>query len=245
MDKFKLIDIFADTAEHSKDMLISTTSKYTFRDIIKVEKPTDFFDNISVINSDSVSALVEYSKKGKTCVLNMASYKHPGGGVERGARAQEECLFRCSNLYHVISKNFYPLIENQCLYTSDAVFFKDVNYNYMDSIVADVVTIAALNLNTEHYAYGNNVDEEYYEKTTKNKIILMLSLAIKNKIDNIILGAWGCGVFKNDPEKMSNYFYDILLREGYANYFSNVVFAIINDHNSVANNYIIFKNKFE
>ena len=245
MDKFNLTDVFVDTAEHSKDMLISTTSKYTFRDIKKAKTPTDFFDNISVINSDSVSTLVDYSKKGKTCVLNMGSNKHPGGGVERGAKAQEECLFRCSNLYHVISRNFYPLIENQCLYTKDAIFFKDFNYGYMDSVISDVVTIAAINLNTDHYIHGSNIDENYYEKTTMNKIRLMLSLAIENKVDNIILSSFGCGVFKNNPENISDFFYDILIYEGYANYFDNVVFAIINDHNSVNDNYNIFKNKFE
>ena len=245
MDNIDLINVFADTVEYSKNMLISTTSKHTFREIKKVRKPTDFFDNVSVIKIDCVSALVEYSKKGKTCVLNMASYKRPGGGVENGAKAQEESLFRCSNLYHVINQNLYPLIENQCLYTKDAIFFKDFNYGYMDSVISDVVTIAAINLNTDHYIHGSNIDENYYEKTTKNKIRLMLSLAIENKVDNIILSSFGCGVFKNNPEKISDFFYDILIYEGYANYFDNVVFAIINDHNSVNDNYNIFKNKFE
>jgi len=91
----------------------------------------------------SVSAGVEWSKKGRTCILNMASYKRPGGGVERGARSQEECLFRCSNLFHVISKDFYPLKE-EALYTKDAVFIKDKNYNLMEPVTLDVITIAAM-----------------------------------------------------------------------------------------------------
>jgi uncharacterized protein (TIGR02452 family) len=162
----------------------------------------------------------------------MASYKRPGGGVINGARAQEECLFRCSNLGHVIPNDFYPLQDNELLWTKDAVFFKDFNYGYMQDVHVDVVTIAAINLNDQKV---NN-----YEELTKNKIRLMLSMAIKNDIDNIILGAWGCGVFGNEPGRMAKMFKDVL-DEGYDCIFDNVIFAIINDHNSVGNNYDEFR----
>ena len=66
----------------------------------------------------------------------------------------------------------------------------------------------------------------------------VIELEIKNNIDNIILGAWGCGVFGNEPDKMAKMFKDVL-EEGYK--FNNVIFAIINDHNSVGNNYNEFK----
>lgn len=242
MDKFDLIKIFQDTFEFSEGMTNSITTKHTFREIKKVET-SEYKKNIKVINTDSVSAIVEYSKLGKTCVLNMASDKHAGGGVVNGAKAQEECLFRCSNLYRVVNQGFYPLIENQCLYTKDAIFFKGFNYEYMDSVVSDVVTIAAINLNQ----YANYDDLQIgldYFKITRNKIRLMLSLAINNNIENIILSSFGCGVFKNDPEQMSDMFYEILINESYSNFFNNVVFAIINDRNSVDNNYEIFFDKF-
>ena len=37
-------------------------------------------------------------KELKTAVHNFASASNPGGGVTRGANAQEECLCRCCNL---------------------------------------------------------------------------------------------------------------------------------------------------
>jgi len=232
-----LIQVFNDTLEYSQNMLNSTTTKHTFNDIINPARNGK--NNIQVINSDSVSALVEYSKIGKTCVLNMASYKRPGGGVENGARAQEECLFRCSNLSQVTPKSFYPLNTNECLYTKDAVFFKDVNYDYMPDTTVDVVTIAAINLNSNAKYDDLQTNLDYFN-ITKNTIRLMLSLAIKNYVKNIILSSFGCGVFGNEPTVMSNLFGEILIKEGYSNYFDNVVFAIINDRNSVGNNFEIF-----
>jgi uncharacterized protein (TIGR02452 family) len=241
-----LVNVFQDTLENSKGLTKSTTSKHTFDEILPA-KLTMFKPNISVINTDSVSAVVEYSKYGKTCILNMASYKRPGGGVYNGARAQEECLFRCSNLIHVVPNSFYPLEENEALYTKDAIFFKDKDYDYMEPITCDVVTIAALRL---YGVIGENGEMSYesdvtdYRKITKDKIRLMVSLASQNGVKNLILGAWGCGVFKNDPKTMAQYFSEVLVGEGYSVDFDNVVFAIINDHNSVGNNFDIFNNHF-
>jgi uncharacterized protein (TIGR02452 family) len=223
-----LVEVYQDTLDYSKDLINSITTKH---DLVEISTSKSISKNIEVVNSDSVSALTEFSKTGKTAVLNMASYKRPGGGVINGARAQEECLFRCSNLGHVISTDFYPLQDDELLWTKDAVFFKDVNYGYMKDVKVDVVTIAAINLNAQ------KVDN--YEELTKNKIRLMLSIATKNNIDNIILGAWGCGVFGNEPSKMAKMFMDVI-KEGYS--FDNIIFAIINDHNSVGNNYNEFKN---
>lgn len=238
-----LINIFKDTESHSINMLESVTTRHRFNEILVSDVRDTTKGNISVINSDSVSTIVKYSKQGKTCVLNMASYKRPGGGVKRGSRAQEECLFRCSNLTHVVPEHFYPLFENQSLYTKDAIFFKDFNYNYMDEVKSDVVTIAAINLN-ENLLYSPTKNFTDYENINKQKIKLMLSLAIKNNVDNIVLGSFGCGVFNNNPEHISQFFYDILINESYSKYFENVIFAIINDHNSVSNNFEIFNNKF-
>jgi uncharacterized protein (TIGR02452 family) len=231
-----LVTVFEDTLEFSKTLPVSESIKHNFSDII--ERPTGLSkDNITVINSDTVSVLVEYSKLGKTCILNMASYKKPGGGVINGARAQEESLFRCSNLFKSVSNTFYPLDKkNECVYTKTAIFFKDYNYDYMDQVECDVVTIPAINLN-------NYTDNDYIE-VMKDKIRLMLSLASNNGVKNIILGAWGCGVFGNNPVTVSDLFRYILYREKYSSLFDNVVFAVIGDHNSVGNNYDVFKSQF-
>jgi len=223
MNKLQLIEIFQDTIEQST--IASDTSKHTFNEIVSYPGVS----NVSVIDSDTVSAGVQFSKLGKTCILNMASPKDAGGGVERGAMAQEECLFRCSNLFISVSQAYYPLKNDECLYTKDAIFFKDRYYNYMEPIELDVVTIAAINL--------NNGRPNDYINIMMNKMKLMLSLAKKNECDNVILGAWGCGVFKNNPTEVASMFNKVIKQYE----FKNVVFAVINDRNSVDDNYKVFK----
>ena len=244
MSIVNLINVFQDTLNHCQDIPVSNTTKYTFDDVLS--GTGSFKDNISVVNSDTVSALI--NSVGKTCVINMASAKRPGGGVENGASAQEECLFRCSNLYTSIDRSFYPLKIDECLYTKDAIFFKDKNYEYIDPVISDVITIAAFNLNEMGHFLGKRVakfDElnkvVNYENNTKDKIRLMVSIPAKNGVKTLVLGAWGCGVYKNDPVKISEYFREILVDEGYASLYDKVIFAIINDHNSVGNNYDIFE----
>ena len=242
-----LISVFQDTLQYCDELdNNSDTKKYNFSNITP-DPLTGLKENISVFNSDSVSALVKYHQSGKTCVLNMASHKRPGGGVYNGARAQEECLFRCSNLSSVIDTTLYPLEDDEAVYTQNAIFFKDVNYNYMSEVVCDVVTVAALRLygvldQNGNMSYESSNSE--YRNITKNKIRLMLSLAAKNGVKNLILGAWGCGVFKNNPEVISGYFHEILVSECYSGSFNQVIFAVINDENSAGNNYEIFKRKF-
>lgn len=192
---------------------------------------------------DTVSALIKYSALGKTAILNMANSKHKGGGVERGAMAQEECLFRCSNLF-TISDELYPMATNELIYTQGASFVKDVHYNPMEIIKGDVITIAAPNLNKNHE--GNVIDQEMvanYDSIMIHKLVSMLDIAALNKCDNIILGAWGCGAFKNDPNVLVALFNRVLEHKQYM--FDNIVFAVINDSNSVGNNYQIFKDKIK
>lgn len=187
---------------------------------------------ISVQNIDCIEAARELSKQGKTCMLNMASYKHPGGGVMRGAMAQEEELARRSNMMVGLSQFEYPLAMDDVIYLSDVTFFKDGNYEVIDSFDCDVITIAAVNLN------GLPKPKDYAD-IMYDKAETMFAEAQKNGCKNLVLSAFGCGVFKNDPEDVASMFLDIM-QYGGANGFDNIVFAILNDRNSVGSNFEIF-----
>jgi uncharacterized protein (TIGR02452 family) len=188
--------------------------------------------NVTVENQDCIEVARRLSETGRTCMLNMASYKHPGGGVTRGAMAQEEELSRRSNLMLGLTEFDYPLSMDDVLYNTDVTFFKDGNYNVIESFSCDIITIAAVNLN------GLEKPKNYAD-IMWDKAESMFYEAHKNGCKNLVLSAFGCGVFKNDPYDVAYMFKDIMDAGG-AGLFDNVVFAIINDRNSVASNFEIF-----
>jgi uncharacterized protein (TIGR02452 family) len=99
----------------------------------------------------------------------------------------------------------------------------------------------AINLNKTHIDNLQNQDSVLnYEQIMIEKIEKMFDIAAFHLCDNIILGAWGCGVFKNDPKVIAGFFNKVIEKKRML--FDNIVFAVINDNNSVANNYEIFKN---
>ena len=242
------VDVYKDTLLKATQYAIPSTGLCFAMEVEGYEKNKrgEIFEE----NIDSVSAIAKYSNS-KTCVLNMASAKRPGGGVVKGAKAQEECLFRCSNLGLSISKGHYPLQQHEMLYTVNAVFFKDVNYNDFDcAYLSDVITCAAVNLNDNaKYGYDGKdamsedpASDYSYVNITKRKIEGIVTSAALRGVETLILGAWGCGVFKNDPKFIAQTFLDALTTSDRRYAFDRVVFAVINDRNSVGNNYDVFKN---
>lgn len=235
MNKEELIQVFENTKALCSDVKAPFSQKYTFKDFDE-----KIYGNISVEPTDTVSAMCKYITEGKTLVLNMASSKRPGGGVANGSVAQEECLFRCSNLFE-ISKDMYPISKDEFIYSKDVTFIKDKDYNKIFPISCDVITIAAVNLNTGHIDNPEKIDALEYQTLMLQKMDTIFKIARENKIENIILGAWGCGVFKNDPNVVAELFKTSMAP--YKECFKNIVFAVINDKNSVANNYRIFKKR--
>lgn len=191
---------------------------------------------IFVENSDCMVTAERLSKLGRTCMLNMASYKHPGGGVKKGSMAQEEELSRRSNMMDGLSlhESDYPLDKDDLIYLQDVTFFKDGNYQIIEEFDCDVITIAAVNLN------GLDMPNDYHE-LMQNKIRSIFINAYENECKNIVVSAFGCGVFKNDPTYVATTFANIMHELNVKYRFDNVAFAIINDHNADNNNYKIFK----
>lgn len=157
-----------------------------------------------LINTDTVSAACSIDGKNKVCVLNFASFTTPGGGFIEGALAQEEAICHKSTLYNVLLEkmDFYNencLNENHGLYTDRAIyspsvlFLNDVEGNKL----VDVLTCAAPN---KHRALTENVSDKDIDAVMERRIEFMYDVALANQVDTLILGAWGCGVFGNNPE---------------------------------------------
>ncbi len=237
MNKEELIQVYKDTKENCIGILVPESEKHSKSLESKVVPKKG---EIIIEPLDTVSALIKYyDLNNVTAVLNMCSSKRLGGGVENGSVAQEECLFRCSNLF-TIPNTFYPILSDEYIYTIEASFIKNANYEIMPTITADVITMPAINLNKTHI--DNKITKDSannYNAVMIEKIEKMFDSASFHMCNNLILGAWGCGVFKNDPNVVAGLFNQVIVRKRLL--FDKIIFAIINDNNSVANNYEIFK----
>jgi len=231
----QLIRVFTDTVSHIENGEYNKDLHCSKNRLSSIELDSDLIKKpgvITVENLDCIEVASRLSKEGKTCMLNMASYKKPGGGVKSGAMAQEEELARRSNLMYGLPQEFYPLSIDEYIYTQDVTFFKNKYYQVIPSFDCDIITIAAINRSESTPAN--------YEEIMEEKISNMLYIPYKNGCKNLVLSAFGCGVFKNDPHFVSELFKS-LLDSGFSSLYSRVSFAILNDRNSVGSNYQIFK----
>lgn len=190
-----------------------------------------------------VTALSMLEKEGKENIgiLNFASAKNAGGGFLNGAQAQEESLAMCSNLYltQIQNSTYYDsnrscssmLYTDLMIYSRDVVFIReDVGTLWNQPIIASVLTAPAVNLGV--YLSRTNSDLDYANEVMKNRMRKILKVFIEQKNHTLVLGAYGCGVFRNDPNTIAKFFGQLLKEEGLETYFEEVVFAVFDSSKS-------------
>lgn len=209
------------------------------------------------------AAMTYKSENVNVCVHNFASATNPGGGVTKGSSAQEECLCRCSTLYFNLNSKdmwdgFYsphrkmqnPIHNDDCIYTPNVVVLKtDTNVPELmpekDWYEVNVVTCAAPNLrlkpaNSMNQGDGDKqavvTDKELYDLHIK-RFRRILDVALLHNNEVIILGAFGCGAFQNNPEVVAKAAKDVIKEYMYA--FKTIEFAVYCSPQS-SENYNIF-----
>lgn len=199
-------------------------ASFTLCDDDMNEKNTE----IIVEDLDTVNAGHKY-QSGITALLNFSSYKNPGGMFINGSKAQEECLCHASCLYNVLSRltsKFYDWNnrnKNKSLYLNRGLYSPRIAFEHNgDVFFCDVITCAAPNKSSAQ-KYCNVSDEENAE-VLKSRIKFVLDIARHNHVDTLILGAYGCGVFGQDPYEVATIFKEYL--ETTHKCFEKVVFAI-------------------
>jgi len=62
----------------------------------------------------------------------------------------------------------------------------------------------------------------------RQRIDMILAIAHKHGYKNLVLGAWGCGVFRNNPQHVAGYFRDSLTNGGrFENLFERIRFSVL------------------
>ena len=186
--------------------------------------------NESVV--DTVYSLQSRKINGdKVGVLNFASAKHPGGGFLNGSMAQEEALAYCSNLYEVIrDSDFYKInarskstAYTDTTITSRITFFRTADFCLVnDPYDVNIITCPAVNMSGIKLS---KIDEA--KQIMTNRMAKVIALMINRNYEYIVLGAYGCGVFKNDPKDVASVWYNLLVERGLRFYFHKIYFTII------------------
>lgn len=204
--------------------------------------------NKLIIDADTVSAIekiyTNYPHNYKVAALNFASYKNPGGMFLKGSKAQEECLCHQSALFNILTRfpNYYEENKkklNKALYTDRAIYTPYVPFFTETSIFnCDIITCAAPNkYAAQRY---NKVSDEENWYNLYNRIEFILDIAKVNHVDVLIVGAFGCGVFGQDPFEVAAIFKYLLDTKSYG--LSQVIFAI--PKGTRADNYTPFEQIF-
>ena len=246
MGREELIDCFHDTLDMANSRILKNAT-------IKCQKSNRIYKEnflskvpmrneepaIFVESSTTFATAQKYAYLGKTAVLNFANPENPGGGVHFGAMAQEECLCRSSNLYSCLSssnvyEDYYayhrrlktPFYTDRLIYTKDIIVFKDdsdipqiMSRNKWFSV--DVITCAA-----PYFAKCKYVNIVELLQLFKDRIKNIVEAARDNDVAVLVLGAFGCGAFKNPPQIVAEAFRYVLYEQGYLQCFKQVVFAI-------------------
>mmetsp|Transcript_32795 Transcript_32795/g.73567 ORF Transcript_32795/g.73567 Transcript_32795/m.73567 type:complete len:340 (+) Transcript_32795:17-1036(+) len=166
-------------------------------------------------------------------LLNFASAKNPGGGFLGGAQAQEESLARSSGLFPCLEQFLDGMYARNrrdprgCLYSGDMIYSPKVPFFRTDDgtflerpVLCDVLTAPAPNRGAANEAAKD------VSAILKARILRVLQVAKAYKMQTLILGAWGCGVFRNDPLEVASLFKEALQMPDFQGCFGRVVFPI-------------------
>ncbi len=176
----------------------------------------------------------QYRKVG---VLNFASARNPGGGFLNGALAQEESLARSSALYKSLIQcpQYYDfhrshrslLYSNRTIYSPGCPVFKRDDGTLIEEPYAiDFITSPAPNAGA--IARNQPQDLEKISEVLYDRASKILSLAVFQGCEALVLGAWGCGVFKNDPSIVSKIFANLLFSDRlFKGRFQQILFSVL------------------
>lgn len=180
-----------------------------YEDLIDQTEITPIVPTLEVINETTTQAATRLLAAGKEnlVALNFASARCPGGGFLAGAQAQEEDLCRASALYPCIkNKPMYYNANILCddtyytdgiIYSPEVPFFRNDHSMFLEEpyllsiITAPAPNVSAINLTID--------SQEKQMATLYFRMVKILQIAHKHGHKNLILGAWGCGAFGNNP----------------------------------------------
>ncbi len=216
--------------------------KFTVNDFPANDTPT----TVCILKTDSISAGKQLLDAGyRPVVLNFANRHHAGGGALKGSHAQEESLFRQTDLFRSLyqftpvatsygveqNRRQYPMDRNfGGIYTPFATVFRgrdsEGNPFLSHPFKLSFIAVAALDLRWKADT-GKAMLSPQDAAVIKNKMRTILRIGILHGHDSIVLGAFGCGAFKNPPHHIARLFKEVINESEFKNKYKMIVFPII------------------
>ena len=166
--------------------------------------------------------------KGKVCLVDPANYRTPGGNYLGGGWSPEEQICAESNLFPIL-EGLRPTYYDQNkhtghggLFSDRAVYLTDVVFTTEGTMKKrDIIVCAPPN---RRFALESHRSEAECDMDLANRVRTVLHIAAANEVDVLIVGAFGCGFFDNDPSKVAGLFRTWI--DAHPGQFQQVVFAI-------------------
>jgi uncharacterized protein (TIGR02452 family) len=244
------VDISREVAHAIGSTRLYRPGDYDALDVPEAAAEPTIFEVTGETTAEAARRLVEREGATRVAALNFASARRPGGGFLNGAKAQEEDLARCSALYNCLlpHRAYYDenrasgstLYTDHLIYSPDVPFFRDERLALLQApFVVSILTSPAPNAGeAEARGEGHAV-----RATLERRAEHVLRVAAHHKHGVLVLGAWGCGVFKNDPRAVADVFAGLLGSPRFARAFTRVVFPVY-DRSKAQENRRAFEDRF-
>lgn len=204
---------------------------------VRWQPMTTFFEVTTETTLEAAKRLTDDGSH-RVLALNFASASNPGGGFKNGSIAQEESLAYASALHtclegrqmyaaHRARRGPNHLYEDWLIHAPDVPIFRDDKGNLLDEPWScGIATSPAPNAKA-HIEQARHVTQAQQEirDALLRRITRLLTLARNLGYQRMVLGAWGCGVFGNDPAIVARCFARVF-EESFRGTFARVTFAI-------------------
>jgi uncharacterized protein (TIGR02452 family) len=182
--------------------------------------------------SDCVDVAIALKQKGlNPLLLNMASDYQPGGGVWKGASAQEEELFRRSNYFKFLHRRWYPFPQFRTIVSKGVEFYRSSGANQyailQTPVTLDCVAVAGLR-KPERTADKRRFLKSGDAEILLKKLRILFQVAANNGNDALVLSALGCGAFQGPVEHIAELFKQVV--EENRGVFREITFAILGEN---------------
>jgi len=209
------MDCWRHTQYLSQNSQYDESIKYYFDDEFNFEKKYQYTP-YQVLDDDVLDCNIRMIQSGyDPAVLCFSDGIAPGGSIDCGTRSQEENIFRRTNYYKTLKEKYYPISNNECVYSPNVIIYKssekynwDMLHNlYMTHLIAcPIMKSPKLTTGYNDLKMFNKNDEKIF----LDKIRLVFQVAYNNNHDSLILGAFSCDAIKGPIEHVAQLFKQVM-----------------------------------